>query len=101
MVPRRAAKNKGSRPKKPPRQKELLLGSPPYGFRLQLAPVPRELTIVRRIFACHDEGLSLREIASLLDDDRVPTKKSAGKWSAEAINVILHRRTLYRPHLGG
>ena len=70
----------------------------PYGFRLE--PTPKEIAVVRRIYAWHSDGLSLREIAGRLNVSRVPTKtRAAGGWQAETIRLILNNRELYGPHL--
>jgi len=75
----------------------------PYGFKRWIPePDPRELTVVRRIFAWHKEGLSLREIAGRLNEEKVPTKtRAAGGWRSETVRLILNNRALYVPHLGG
>lgn len=75
----------------------------PYGLRVRLEPDPRELAVVRRIFAWHAEGLSLREIAGHLNSEKVPTKtrRAAKGWQAETVNAILKNRALYRPFLTG
>jgi hypothetical protein len=98
IVPRKAAKTKGSeRASRVPTKKSF---GQPYGFRLE--PEPRELEIVRSIYAWHREGLSLREIAARLNDKHVPTKtQAASGWQAETIRLILNNRALYGAHLGG
>ena len=100
MASRRTLKNKGPFPRDRARRKDFLLTqAAPYGFRARLEVEPQELETVRNIFTWHQEGLSLREIASRLDTNRVPTRRAKGGWSAEAVNAILRRKALYQRHL--
>ena len=67
------------------------VGAPAYGFRIighALVPVPEELSIVGEIRRLRADGKTLREIARLLIDRGIPTRRG-GRWSAQAISYIL------------
>jgi DNA invertase Pin-like site-specific DNA recombinase len=57
-------------------------GAPPYGWRAEsgeLVPDPAEQAVVERVRALRREGLSLRDIAGLLNAEGVPSKRG-GLW---------------------
>lgn len=80
-------------------------GETPWGFaRVDtsqaklLKPLERELAVVRRIYALRQDGLTLRAIATVLNTDRIRTKKGR-KWAPEQIRYMLANE-LYQPFLG-
>lgn len=84
-------------------------GRPPYGYDLNTVRVGTktrtvlvvnegEAAVVRRIYAMHEQGLSLRGIANVLTLDDVPTPKRGKKWSGEAVRIILSN-PVYRGRL--
>lgn len=67
------------------------VGAPPFGFRITeegLEPVQHELVVVRAAKELRAGGHTLREIASWLTDQRVPTRRK-GRWSAEHVRLML------------
>lgn len=70
-------------------------GSPPLGFRAEgkeLVKDPAEQVTVRRIFALHDEGKSLREIVVTLTEEGHKPKRSS-RWHPQTIAKILQRES--------
>jgi site-specific DNA recombinase len=64
-----------------------------YGFTNDatnhtMIPVPQEQEIVQRIYSMK-ETMSYRKIASLLNEQGVPTKKPGAKWHNSQIQSIL------------
>ncbi len=51
--------------------------------------IPEEAEIIRRIYSDYLSGASLRDIASRLMDDGIPTAKCKKKWTPEVIKSIL------------
>lgn len=75
------------------------VGRAPYGFRYaepgadgrkQLVAVDEELRVVERMQRLRAAGLSNAAIASVLNDDRVPTKRG-GQWRASTVRQVLSR----------
>jgi hypothetical protein len=67
----------------------------PYGFELAvdektLLPNLAEQQVMTQIRALRVEGLSLRQIASLLTQSNIRTKRG-GSWTAKVIQTLLHR----------
>ena len=74
-----------------------LYNHPPFGFRRegkQLVPHEAEQKVLKHIFQCRKDGLSLYDIANRLNDLGVPSKKG-GKWHAATIAHIVNN-DLYR-----
>ena len=66
-------------------------GNAPYGFRLvdrKLVEYKPEADIIRRIFSDYLSGKSTHEIARLLNEDRIPSRKNT-LWKGTAIRYIL------------
>lgn len=72
-----------------------LTGTVPFGWSADadgvLHPVESEQLVIRRIVACRDAGLTYRQIAQALTDDRVSTKTGATKWTHTTVRSILTR----------
>ncbi len=74
-----------------------LVGAVPYGYDLAadghtLIPNESEQTTLAEIRAMRSEGITLREIAYLLTDRKVPTKTGKStRWTHSAIARILNR----------
>lgn len=78
-------------------------GQIPFGFvrvgtTKRLEPVERELAVVNRIYELRAEGRTLRDIADVLNTDRIKTKKGR-KWAPEQIRYMLANE-VYQPFLG-
>jgi len=74
----------------------------PYGFRRvedRLEPDERELAVIRRIHALRRDGLTLRAIASVLNEDKIRTK-TGKRWAMEQVRYIL-KNPLYQPYVRG
>jgi DNA invertase Pin-like site-specific DNA recombinase len=56
-----------------------------------LVPVAEELAVVERIRADRAAGLTLRDIASRLTRDGIPTKHGRSSWSHSTVQRILDR----------
>jgi hypothetical protein len=74
---------------------EILGGAPPYGFEIvdknKLKPVPFEMEAVAVMRSLRCLGLSLRAIAALLYEHRIPTKGGKATWGPKTISRILLR----------
>ena len=72
---------------------------PCYGYRQNdeggLVPIPEEAEIVRCIFECRRQGMSLRKIASMLEGMDVKSPRGNSKWSIETIRKILNNEKYY------
>jgi DNA invertase Pin-like site-specific DNA recombinase len=55
----------------------------------ELVPEPEERTVLEQMKAARAEGLSLRAIAKLLNDARVPCKRGGAEWYASTVRRIL------------
>jgi DNA invertase Pin-like site-specific DNA recombinase len=70
-------------------------GEVPFGWQLaedgRLIEDAAEQTVLTKIMACRAAGMSLRQIAAILTDAGVRTKKGAAKWHGETIRSILTR----------
>ncbi len=77
------------------------MGSPdPYGYTHsggKLVVIESEARVVRRIFDLYCEGRSMENIASVLTNANVPTKKG-GSWSRQTVCNIL-RNPVYAGYL--
>ncbi len=63
----------------------------PYGYERQgdlLLPLPDEQAVLARIRQLHNEGMSLRTIAQVLDADGIPAKRG-GRWQVSALWYLL------------
>ena len=73
-----------------------LTGTVPFGWDADedgnLHAVEEEQTVIRRIVEARTAGLSLREIADLLETAAVKTKTGKGRWYGETVRSILERR---------
>ncbi len=58
--------------------------------RLVVEELPEERAIVDRIVELRAEGASLREIARILENDGVPTKRG-GRWSHRTVAAVIRR----------
>lgn len=69
--------------------------SPPrYGYdQVDGYDVPNiaEMEIIKRVFEMRRQGMSLRQIGSILTAEGHKTKRNSAKWSAQAVNDILSR----------
>jgi site-specific DNA recombinase len=69
-------------------------GSTPYGYKNvdgELKQESQEISIVKTIFAMRADGLTYRDIAKILNDDGVETKRG-GKWYASTVRYIAENR---------
>lgn len=68
------------------------LGAAPYGFRINdkgdHVPVPKELKVVKRIFALRKKDHSYAAIADQLNKDNVPTKRGKA-WYPSTVRYIV------------
>ena len=74
------------------------VGCPPFGYRMNgggLVPVSEELAIVVEVRRLSATGMTLREIASLLTDRGIRTRRG-GQWSPQAVNYMLRNRRYER-----
>lgn len=73
-----------------------LTGTVPFGFTLgndnTLVAVPAEQLVIERIEACHQAGLSLRQIAATLTAAGLLTKQGHSVWTHTAVQSILRRQ---------
>lgn len=63
----------------------------PYGYNYvegKLLPIKEEAEVVKKIYSWYIEGKSLNEIAKLLNNAKVPTKRG-GVWAKKTISTIL------------
>lgn len=71
---------------------------PCYGYRQNagtLVPIPEEATIVRLIYKWHEQGISLRKIASALAEMGIKSPRGNSNWSIETIRKILNNEKYY------
>lgn len=70
-------------------------GEVPFGWRLddagRLVEDAAEQNVLVRIKACRDAGMSLRQIAAILTESKVATKKGGAAWKHTTIKSILDR----------
>lgn len=69
-------------------------GSTPLGYRNidgELKKETKEIEIVKAIFAMRADGKTYREIAKILNDDGVKTKRG-GKWYASTVRYIAENK---------
>lgn len=72
-------------------------GHIPFGYRLAddgvgLIPVPEEQEVIARIIACKEAGMSLRQIASLLNEAATSTKQGGKGWQATTVRRVIRRQ---------
>jgi len=71
------------------------VGQIPFGWSLgddgHLVEVAAEQKVLTKIVACRSAGMSLREIASILTEAKVPTQSGRSAWSHNTIASILTR----------
>jgi site-specific DNA recombinase len=76
------------------------LGTIPFGWRRELldehlgrrpniVPVPEEQSIVNRIKELYLGGMSEQAIANQFNEERVPHKRSVGKWHSNTVHLVL------------
>lgn len=68
-------------------------GAPPFGKVARdgdLVTDPNEAAAVDRIVALRADGMSLREIIGVLEDESIPTKRG-GRWHPSTVRQILAR----------
>ena len=76
------------------------LGTIPFGWRREMPeehldrrpniqPVDEEQSVVVRIKELYLGGMSERAIATRLNEERVPHKRSVGKWQSNTVNLVL------------
>lgn len=76
---------------------EIAVGKIPYGYKKvgdQIVVDEYESTIVRTIFELRSNGLSLREIANILNSKGYRTRQN-GKWHASTVRYILENAKYY------
>ena len=81
------------------------LGHAPYGYQLGterdtngrriLVPLPNEQEVIGKIMAMHSQGIKMRVIARLLNEEGTPARR--GKWFVNRICLILNRAGLHKP----
>lgn len=72
---------------------------PCYGYRHDtdgtLVPVPEEAEVVRLIYGLRQQGVSLRKIASRLEEMDAKSPRGNTAWSIETIRKILKNEKYY------
>lgn len=73
---------------------EALGGTAPYGYRLAadgvaVEPDPAEQSVIARVQALRDEGLSIRAVADRLNADRVPARGK--RWHPTTVARLVDR----------
>jgi len=80
------------------RQAGELIGEVPFGWTLGtdglLVEDAAEQKVLARIMDCHRAGMSLRAIAAILTEAKVPTKKGRASWNHNTVRSILNRAAL-------
>jgi site-specific DNA recombinase len=79
-------------------------GPTPYGFRRRgdrLVPDGKTLSVVQDIFTCRKANATLREIATALMEQRIPSPQGRPEWSAETVRIILRNAALYGHVMNG
>ncbi len=81
------------------------LGHAPYGYQLGterdangrriLVPIPNEQEVIGKIIAMHSQGIKMRVIARLLNEEGTPARR--GRWFVNRICLILKRAGLHKP----
>jgi hypothetical protein len=74
----------------------------PYGFERKgdlLMAVKAEQTVFEQMRACRDRGISLRQIAGLLNEKGIKTKAGGRKWYASAVQKVLENDLHVRRNL--
>ena len=75
-----------------------LTGTVPFGYAVgndnTLVAVPAEQLVIAKIEACHQAGLSLRQIAATLTAAGLVTKKGNTAWTHTAVGSILRRQAM-------
>ena len=79
-------------------------GRMPYGYiRLggEINPNPNILHVILFIFEQFDDGTSMNRIATVLNNNNVPTQRGGKKWYGSTIKSILSNRSKYEGGLIG
>jgi len=80
------------------RQAGELIGEVPFGWTLGtdglLVEDAAEQKVLNKIMDCHRAGMSLRAIAAILTEAKVPTKKGRTSWNHNTVRSILNRASL-------
>lgn len=70
-------------------------GLVPFGFELvdgvRLIPKPEEFKALKLMHTLRQQGLTLRAIVAILQEQGIPTKKGHGKWQPVVVMRILDR----------
>ena len=70
-------------------------GQIPFGWSLgndgRLVEVAAEQKVLGRIIECRQAGMSLRQIASILTDSKIPTQSGRAAWNHNTVASILVR----------
>ena len=64
----------------------------PFGKKVnkrQIQEFKKEMRIIERMIKLREEGLSFREIASILNNEKIPTKTKISEWSGKVVWSIL------------
>lgn len=73
--------------------------TPCYGYcrneEGELEPVSEEAEVVRLIYACRRQGMSLRSVAGELKARGIPSPRGSANWGIETIRRILHNEKYY------
>lgn len=72
----------------------LAVGRTPYGQKKvnkKLYPCPEEMVVIDRMKELREEGCSYRQIAGILEDERIPNRKGSYTWQHSVVAVILKR----------
>lgn len=72
-------------------------GHIPFGYRLaddgiHLTPVPAEQKVIEQITSLHEAGMSLRQIAKILNDAATATKQAGKGWQATTVRRVIRRQ---------
>lgn len=72
-------------------------GHIPFGYRLaddgvHLTPVPAEQKVIEQITSLHESGMSLRQIAKILNDAATATKQAGKGWQATTVRRVIRRQ---------
>ena len=73
--------------------------TPCYGYcrkgEGEIEPVPEEVEVVRLIYACRRQGMSLRSIVGELKARGILSPRGSANWGIETIRRILHNEKYY------
>lgn len=77
----------------PPEPKVTMIYPVPFGYRFEsgrFVVEAAEQAAIRRMRALRKRGFSMRQIAEVLTDEGVPTKRNAPRWSKTTVGRILN-----------